>query len=252
MANKNKLSIYLIKDDFAADDFLILKSTNYKSIPIKNVGKVYYEKSFDKAPSWTSFFRGYANMDELYSTNARALLLCRISIDDNIYKLFALTFGYGRNMLKEEVVEEDFGLKVVVNTITAESLRKISKINIGGNQKISQEQMPLESDIDGFQVDVDRDLIGGITGHSDDENFAVGMMTGTDMLSLSAEVNINNLPEFLRKVYSRYISKSYLEQFGWIDNIRRVKRKSIINNLDDSVVNHIKMDHLRFGWRFLK
>jgi hypothetical protein len=41
MANKNKLSIYLIKDEFAADDTLILKAQNGPSRVIENVGTVY-------------------------------------------------------------------------------------------------------------------------------------------------------------------------------------------------------------------
>ncbi len=240
MADKNKLSIYLIKKEFIEKDIHILKS-DCESIHIENVGEVYFEKSSLRTPAWVnSFFQGQLDMQKLYTSNAKAILLCRVEVEANITRVFALTFGYGKNMLIDGVIEEDFGLRVVLNTITSESLRKISKTNIGGNQKISQEQMPLEADIDEFQVDMDRDLIGAITGRSEDESFVMGMMTGTDMLSLTASVNINNIIPFLKKVYPRYISNAYKEQFWWVDNTRRVRDKHVIGELDNKLFHHIK------------
>ena len=62
-----------------------------------------------------------------------------------------------------------------------------------------------------------------ITGHSDDEDYASGIMTGSDLLSLTAEVDVNNLPSFLRATYARYISTEYKNYFPWIDHIRKMK-----------------------------
>lgn len=240
MAKKNKLSVYLIKHDFSETDTRMLKQA-YKSVHIMNVGELYYEPSYAKMPAWmNSFFQGQVNVKELFTSNTKALLISRIELEDKSIRAFAIAFGYGKNMLLDGVIEEDFGLKVVLNTITAESLRKINKVNIGGNQKISQEQMPLESNIDGFQFDIDRDLIGAITGRSEEEGFITGLLTGTDMLSLTADVNIKNLDIFLRKVYSKYISKSYKDRFGWVDNIRRVKSKQDINILNEVLFQLIK------------
>ena len=142
-------------------------------------------------------------------------------------------------MLADDVIEEDFGLKVVLNTISPESLRRINKVNIGGNQKSSNEQLPLASDIDDFGFDIDRDLISTITGHSDDEGFTSGIMTGSDILSLTAEVDVTNLLTFLHKAYSRYMSTQYKQSFGWIDHIRRVKNTATIEQLDAEVIRLI-------------
>lgn len=237
MANKNKLSIYLIKDEFAADDALILKAQNGPSRVIENVGTVYFAASHITTPIWVdSFFRGQLDATDIFTSNARAVLITRVTLSSGEQKTFVLTMGYGKYMLADDVIEDDFGLKVVLNTIPPNSLRRINKTNIGGNQKTSNEQLPLESGIDDFGFDIDRDLISAITGKSDDEDFATGILFGSDLLSLTAEVDIYNLDSFLRIAYAQYTSDEYKQYFAWIDHIKRVKDSRVIEALDNELV----------------
>ncbi|MCR5335329.1 MAG: TIGR04141 family sporadically distributed protein [Synergistes sp.] len=240
MGKKNKLSIYLVKDEYANEDCKILSSFAQLLKVYPEVGTLYYLPSSISVPGWIeSFVCGSLRDTNIFTSNARVVLLCHVSVAEGLSKTFAITMGYGKNLLAEDVIEEGFGLKVVLNTITPNSLRRINKTNIGGNQKNSNEQLPLESDIDAFGFDIDRDMIGTVTGTSDDETFAKGMITGSDMLNLSAEANINNIPSFLKNVYAQYTSKAYKESFGWIDHIRRVKDKKTIEELDAAVITLI-------------
>ncbi len=240
MAEKNKLSIYLIKDEYSDSDQQILKSPDGLCIDVKNVGKAYIIPSRFNVPSWVStFFCNELGDVPLFTANSRAVLISRVVITDGITKTFAVTLGYGKNMLADSVYEEDFGLRVVMNTIEPTSLRRINRVNVGGNQKTSNEQLPLKSDIDGFGFDIDRDLIGTITGYSDDQEFVKGILTGSDMFSLTTEVDINNLVDFLKSLYSRYISNAYKENFGWVDHIRKVKNRSLISALDTEMLIQI-------------
>ena len=142
MANKNKLSIYLIKDEFAADDTKILKSDVMNSVyfgkaDLEELGIAYFSPSQQKTPYWvSSFFRDRITAEDIFTSNARAVLITRVEMSDSQTKTFALTMGYGKYMLADDVIEEDFGLKVVLNTIPKDSLRRINKINIGGNLKL--------------------------------------------------------------------------------------------------------------------
>lgn len=237
MANKNKLSIYLIKDEFASKDSLILKDQKCTSRNIENVGTVYFSESHISKPAWVeSFFRGKLDTKDIFTSNARAVLITRVTLGYGELKTFALTMGYGKYMLADDVIEDDFGLKVVLNTIPPNSLRRINKTNIGGNQKTSNEQLPLESGIDDFGFDIDRDLISAITGKSDDEDFATGILFGSDLLNLTAEVDIYNLAGFLRIAYAQYASNDYKQFFPWIDHIKRVKDSRLIKALDCELV----------------
>lgn len=246
MAKKNKLSIYLIRDEFAQDDSLILKDLGKEKYPfriIDNVGTVYFVASHTNTPSWVaSFFHNKLDASDLFTSNARAILISRIITSAGEHKTFAIAMGYGKSMLADDVIEDDFGLKVVLNTIPPNSLRKINKTNIGGNQKTSNEQLPLESGIDDFGYDIDRDLISAITGRSDDENFATSILYGSELLSLAADVDIYSLSSFLRIAYSQYLSNEYKKYFSWIDHIKKVKDSRMVDALDAELVNLINAD----------
>lgn len=236
MPNKNKLSIFMIKDEFVEDEDIIERYNN--SASIDGVGTVYWGNSHVNVPQWAnSFFAGRINTDNVFTANARAVLLARIPVGQNgTERIFAVTMGYGKNMLKDNVAEERFGLKVILNTIKPDSLRRINKVNIGGNQKLSNEQLPLKSGISDFGLDINRDLVSNIAGVSDDEDYAKGILAGGDILSLTAEVDITNIVDFLKKTYGKYVLNTYKANFSWVDQIQAVKDTRLIERLDSELI----------------
>lgn len=241
MPKKNKLAIYLIKDEYADDDDKILKGSKTVLGELEGIGTAYYAPSYTTVPAWMKdFYCGKLSSEGIFTSNARVALIARVKVEDEIEKTFAVTMGYGKHLLENEVVENDFGLKVVLNTISHDNLRKIIKTNIGGNRKTSSEQLPLASVIDEFGFDVENDLISAITGLSNDYKITEGMMSGSDLLSLNVEVDITNLSTFLKKVYKKYCSTEYKKNFGWIDHIKKVRDTRLISKLEQRAVELIK------------
>ena len=241
MPKKNKLSIYLIKEQFADTDDKILKDSRIVLAELEDIGTVYYVPSAVIVPKWLEdFYCGKIINDRIYTSNVRAVLITRVNIEEDIVKTFAITMGYGKNLLENDAVENDFGIKVVLNSISNKNLRKINKTNIGGNHKTSSEQLPLASEINEFGFDIENDLISAITGLSNDKSIAEGMMSGSDMLSLTAKVDITNLKSFLEIVYKKYCSTEYKEDFGWIDHIKKIKDIRLISKLEQKAVELIK------------
>lgn len=243
MPNMNKLSIYMIKDDYASSDKLIIDDQAEILTSIENVGVAYFRPSAFYEPKWLkSFFGNVLSVNDVFTANARVALIIRIPIVEdgkNVFKAFAVTMGYGKYLFKENVIEERFGLRVVLNTIKPDSLRRINKTSIGGNQKISNEQLPLKADIGEFGFDIDRDLIGFVTGVSDDEAYVKGIMTGGDMLNLTADVDISNIKEFIKKTYDKYQLKTYRTNFAWVDHIQKVKDSRLLDILNTELINQI-------------
>ena len=229
----------MIKDEFVKNEDIVENFNN--SVLINDVGTVYWGNSHVNTPQWASlFFAGSINTDNIFTANARAVLLVRIPRDQNdLEKTFAVTMGYGKNMLKDDVIEERFGLKVILNTIKPDSLRRINKVNIGGNQKLSNEQLPLKAGITDFGLDINRDLVSNITGVSEDESYAKGMLSGGDILTLTADVDITNIVDFLEKTYKKYNLNTYKTNFGWIDQIQEVKGTRMIERLDSELISSI-------------
>ena len=166
-------------------------------------------------------------------------MLKQLSIG-NEKRIFALTFGYARFLFKENVLEEQFGLRVILNTIQQNQIRRIAKSSVGSNQKQSDEQMPKSSDISEFGFDINRDLMRNVSGKSDDEMFENSMLTGGDIFSLTVSRDITNVDELLEYSYVRYKEDTYKEKFAWIDNIKYVKDKAKIDILNRQLVNEIR------------
>lgn len=68
--------------------------------------------------------------------------------------------GYGKCMLKDDVVEERFGLKVI-----------------------------LMAGINDYDLDINRDLVTNITGVSEDESYAKGMLSERIVVDRQARTN---------------------------------------------------------------
>lgn len=231
---KNKLTIYLIKKNIENEN--VLKDIyNLQELEInKENCKIYYRNLTNKQPYWLESFLNFNDKDFVLA-NVDLIILIDVQIDDEIRK-FAICFGHSKLMLCDNVIEEQFGLKVILNSINSNDIRKISKKSIGTNQKQSEEQMPRKTDINEFGFDINRDLIKGISAKSNDILFENCMLTGYDMLSVSVNKNINNIDAFLKDIYLIYKKDIYRANFDWIDNIKYEKDKKVINNLDNKII----------------
>jgi uncharacterized protein (TIGR04141 family) len=174
-------------------------------------------------------------------------LLKKLTIDRET-RLFALTFGYARFLFKEDVLEEQFGLRIILNSIKQDQIRRISKSSVGSNQKQSDEQLPKSSDISEFGFDINRDLMRNVSGKSDDEMFEKSMLTGGDIFSVSVERDITNIDDFLVFCYQRYKQTTYKEKFAWIDNIKYVKEKNLIEVLNSRLLEEITNNNFDKVW----
>ena len=112
MASKNKLSIYLIKEGISEKDDIFEKPDEVQILnTLSDNSPVYYAPSYVHEPSWVQSFFLHGDA-RLAQANSRVVLLKNLNIDGNEH-IFALTFGYARFLFKPNVLEEQFGLKIV-------------------------------------------------------------------------------------------------------------------------------------------
>jgi len=175
----------------------------------------------------------------LFNSHTKVLLLVKVSINKDKEMIFALPFGYGKYLLKDDVYEERLGIKTAVNIFDKDTIREISKVDISGTLKSSQEQMPKQSNIEGFGFNIESDLIKSITGKSICEDLISGNVTGNDYLSVNVDVDFNNVDSFLCELYQYYISDKYKQNFDWIDQITPINNKNLIIKLDNLMLNSI-------------
>ncbi|MBO7080890.1 MAG: TIGR04141 family sporadically distributed protein [Neisseriaceae bacterium] len=175
------------------------------------------------------------------NATSKAVLLIPVEVDKNNKRYFAIIFGYGTSLLNKSAIEERFGLKTVLNSVPANSIRCIAMTEVAGNARKSNEQMPKQSTISDFSLDIERDLLNGITAVSDKKNstFSGMTITGTDSLNVSTNRDVSSIREFLLDIYKVYSQDTYKQNFSWIDHIAPVKDKTLKDKLDSKLIEII-------------
>lgn len=245
MANKNKITIYLIKKEHSKDEDFLKGFRSLKNQDINGVGAFYYDNSNISHPSWIDkFFTGEIDdvKSKIKTTGAKAILIIRESD-----RIFAVPFGYGWRCLNDGVFEERFGLKVALSSMSDKAIKKITKRNVAITPKSNQEQLAQFGDFYNFSFDTEQDLIEDITGASTEEVFGKNI-TGKDSVSFTAKVNITNIKDVCKKCLDKYKSDEYKERFGWIDNIQAIKNKSEIQKLDNDLIKQINDEKFDKVW----
>lgn len=245
-AKTNKLNIYLIKAEL--NEFDAIVKTDIKSYPIEGVGTFYCEESKTYLPDWlTAFFLGALNgAFKIYAASARGILLTRSGQSPN-ERIFAVAFGLGRHLLNDDVIEERFGLKVVLNSVVKGTLRSIDKTTLGSVPKQSREQMSRESEAANFGIDIEQDLINAVTGRS--KNTKLGKtISGRDPLSISVKIDVSEIRGFLPLCLTSYESDDYKEDFEWIDQIKDVRDSHTVETLNNWLVERLSSDELDRIW----
>ncbi len=242
----NRYSVYKIKSEFQHLDDIV--GAGRATIEIPNVGHFVFDDSHVRIPAWvTRFFGNTINgVEKIFCSSAKGVLIVPIVRDDEpIY--FAISFGYGRYLLKDGVVEERFGLKVVLNSLDTTSLRSINKTALGSIPKHSQEQMSRNVAAADFGIDIEQDLISAITGESKDKIIG-SIITGRDALSGTASIDITNVVGFLSHCLESYESNAYQKDFAWIDQISEVRDRVMVEELNQELIARLRQRDLEKLW----
>lgn len=238
----NRLNIYLLKDIFSKADSMISDPANLKTANLRGIGTLYYEPSHQIPPEWIStFFKNHPAIiaADFVQSGTQAVLIASV-VHKGKRRFFAICFGTGRFLLKDNSCEERFGLITALNMIEAKALRGIDRHTLTSNPKLSREQIARASIVSDFGLDFEKDLVHSITGKSKTLYSDFGnIITGKESLSISAKIDISNIGQLLRKAITTYDKTDYKTDFDWIDQIKEVKDAPTLDGLNSDLAVQI-------------
>lgn len=94
----NKLSIYLIKEEYSEHKDILKKIDALKSKDVNGIGVLYFGESHTFKPSWLDKFFGSAlgdDIEKLFNASSKAILLSKVKVTNDKERIFAIPFGYG-------------------------------------------------------------------------------------------------------------------------------------------------------------
>ena len=249
---KTNISVYLAKSGMTPEDIVVGMSSKggarrrgRKEPPerqeIEGVGTLYYRQSWQHSPAWVAdFFGNTIDADAFCTSSASAALLVPVG-----ERILAITFGQGRHLLDAGVMEERFGLKVVLNSCEDSCFRQVSSTSVAGNAGKTSEQLPRLSKLTDFGVDSVTDTLDKVVARPEDDDIFDGTITGSDALACSTRHDVGTIVGLLGEVMERYASDAYKERYPWVDNVMPVKDPLIIGQLEEKAVRLINAHDAR-------
>jgi uncharacterized protein (TIGR04141 family) len=234
------LTIFQIKRGTAANEALrnpARTQSRQFTLPDGTNGSVHTEASAAQQPRWLKLLLG-AIPDLPLITTASASAVLFMGRNE---RLFALTFGYGRNMLKPGAWEEDFGLKVTLNAVDRTKITTVDRTTLDAIGQHSRIQASREADIQEFGLDLEQDLLRAVTGKPLDSTLGK-RLTGKDALQVTLPIEIQQVPALLDRYSEKAESEAYKEHFRWLDQIHEVKDPDKIGELNVTMIERFKSD----------
>lgn len=233
------LSIFLIKEGISAPRDILLDedalSKSKVSAGREEIGDLYVKPTVDSLPSWLSIFQGALRPDIQDSHNASS---AAVFLVEAVERLFAITFGYGRNLLRPGVWDEDFGLKVTLNAVDASRIKSIDRLKFDAISQHSQIQASRDASILEFGLDVEQDLLRAVTGKPVDLTLA-SQLTGKDALKADVRVELPGIRGLLGRFLEAFHQITYRDHFSFVDNIHELRDPIVVGQLDEVLIERI-------------
>jgi uncharacterized protein (TIGR04141 family) len=235
-----KLTISLLKEGLTRDQAL-RDPTKVNSHRISSLSKdhesLFTASSAPHPPSWANYLDPHVNGDlkgTLATASASAVLLLEASD-----RIFAFTWGQGRHLLESDAFEQDFGLRVVLNTVAPDQLKSVDAKTIDETTVHTRRDVSRDSPFTAFELDPSRDLLRAVTGTPRDSTLA-HRLTGSDALGIHTREQVPDLVPLAERLLTAYKDDAYKENFDFIDYLRPEKSHGRKQELDEKLVEALQ------------
>lgn len=243
---KQRLSWFLFKRsvDFSDVDQLIEPPDTgelhrYRvSVLDSTVDSLFVKSSVPVPPKWLGYVSEHISSGKLpkvLGASSAGVLLIRAGKD-----LLAVTFGYGRHLLRPESLVQDFGLKVVLNSVNPTQIKSVDARTFDELTVHTRRGVSRDSSLSAFELDISRDLLRGITGSAP----GFGKLTGSVALAINTSLSLPELPKMAAELVSASRAKRYKKHFEFVDHMQAERDPRLIQKLDNKLIEALKTKEL--------
>ncbi|WP_110630999.1 TIGR04141 family sporadically distributed protein [Salinicola salarius] len=202
---------------------------------------VFVGQIYSNPPKWRSFIEEgfYELSDDIFTGGAGAVIFTPVGS-----RFAAICFGHIHIALNDDAFERQFGLKVTLNSVPGSNIRSLDLATPDAVTFQKRVQASRDSDVNAFGVDRLRDVARVAGGTPKDPSFA-RFVAGKDSLSITCELDINDVQKKCNEIFKIYEKTDYKTDFKWVDNLRPVIEKDLIEQLDEKLF--VDLGELRKG-----
>lgn len=205
--------------------------------------------SQEKHPPWVEFLEpAFGSIDTSANVTNSAVLVVKVKYYTDVF--FALTFGFGRYLLKPNSYERNYGLRVALNSVYGTGtgaeqadparVRGVDAKTVAANTLRTRRQADRRATFEAFGVDVQRDFLIRLTGRPIESDTWGSRITGADAVNVTRAIEVSELGELCREIERTYRRDDYKERFAWVDNVHAVRDADLIGELEDRLIEKLR------------
>ncbi|MEX1275492.1 MAG: DUF6119 family protein [Bacteroidota bacterium] len=226
----------LLKPDHEVTEYRLTRRVPFQA-------RLFMGQPVETLPSWIEFLRtGFGNFPDIpESATVSAVLFVRLPREEGI--CFAFAFGFGRHLVRPDVILKNFGLRLVINSVYAEQdtrsggrVREIAAKSISDNTVHTIKQASRGTEFEAFGVDVSADVLRSITGRPIDTDGLGTIVSGGDAAGINPITSFRELGSLCERLERDYQSNRYQERFAWIDNVTFISDPGLITILEGLLI----------------
>ena len=227
------LSLRLLRDGRTVDN--ALRADHELEEQEAEIGRLFVGQSPAVPPTWFGFVGEFAKEDlgRLVNQSCGAALFLEVPPAGKgaSKRTIALAFGAGHHSFEPDAFERSFGLRVVLNAVARSNLRSLDIATLDATTFQKRIQASRDADLQGFGIDIDRDLMRLAAGSPRDSSFARSL-AGKDALTLHAKTSPADVIEKCKTALKLYEAADYKKDFGFIDYVRPVNERDLLKELN--------------------
>jgi uncharacterized protein (TIGR04141 family) len=235
-ATVNQVSVYLLRPEVGSFRDALRREVG-EPIPVRAetglVGELYVARSTAASPRWLEFARSITNEPIEYQPPTRVSAVLFLERDG---RRVALTFGYGRHLLRRDAIEPDYGLKVAAGLIDPEEIASLDARSVEATTIQVRRQSSRGVSPGGIGFNVAREMLRALAGRLTDPNLGARIV-GADSVALTATLDVADLGQRLDQLHEAYADERYKENFGHIDRWSAIGPGPIRDGLDQQLLD---------------
>ena len=236
---KRDLTFYLLKPEIGQGTEALDPDVAHLQLDVTAAvgapAHLFVKESHPSPPWWLSFLReAAADIPDLVNANTAAVLF--LNVDG---AMFAVPFGYGRNLLKLDCLTRDFGLRVTLNTVKPDTLRSVDAHTFEELTVTKRTQTSRATGLENFSLNEAQEIMKAVTGTPAEATFA-SRVTGADGAKLTYVPSIVGLADKCRALLAAYKSTAYKESYGFIDHLREVRDRPLTERLNALMIEKLR------------
>ncbi|MGH8638599.1 MAG: DUF6119 family protein, partial [Burkholderiales bacterium] len=246
-AELRQLNAYLLKSSVTSAAEAIKDEGDIEQYDLRATvdleGAVFIRRPDGRAPRWAHLISSLIEGDpgDLRNRHVSAVLIARRQ-----GRWIALTFGFGRFLLRPDVIELDFGLKVAASLVDPDSVISVDARSVEERVLQTRRQSSDPSRAEAIGLDTEREMLRAMTGTLRDRELG-RRVSGSVAAGLTSRTALTDLGARLDVLLAAYRSGDYRRRFGHIDRLQPVDDPQLLAELDEELLRHLRDGSVRLA-----